>query len=172
MRTLSLVSLYSSLPGNALPELNSQSPLATSPWCPLLSLAHSQSVPVFPARSSSNALKRYQPLRNSLRELPVRPWWSGLLWAPERTDFWWTCQGKCLVSQGQVTCSWPPLASVILGDKSQLLPDQTLCKEAPYPPSSSLSLHCSIHWAFPNPDPVNGHPAWPLHLLQLSWTRP
>lgn len=59
-------------PREYTPENELLIPVATSPWCPLLGLTHPQSVPVFfPIRYSSDALRMYQCLRNSLRELQV-----------------------------------------------------------------------------------------------------
>lgn len=166
-----LVSLYVNLPGNQLPELNSQSPVAISPWCQLFGLTHPHSAPIyFPIRSSVNALRIYKCLRNSVRELHVHDHdgWDFLEpqreWHPGGAD-----NGSTSSSRKWSSGIWPPM---ILGNHSLLLPDQALCREAPCPLSISLSSPCSSHWAFPNPDPGSCHLAWPLHILHLSWTLP
>lgn len=87
-------------------------------------------------------------MRNSLREHQVHDHdhldffepQRGL--TPGRDD-----KGSTSFPRDRSCGSWPPLALTILGNQSQLLPDQAVCKEAPPLPVSPLSAPCSPHWA-------------------------
>lgn len=120
-------------------------------------------------RSSLNASRMYRCLRNSLRGLQVHGHDCLDFFEPQREltpgrhD-----KGSTSSPRDRSHGCWPPLALMILENQSQLLPDQAVCEEAPYPPVSSFSAPCSPHRAFPNPAPGSSHPAWPLQLLHFA----